>query len=309
MPITISGSTGIAGVDGSASTPAIQGTDTNTGVTFPAADTVVVSTGGSERMRVDSSGNVGIGTSSPSKKLVVSNSGAAGVELDPFTRSATTGASLLAYNRSTASYARMDYDASEQLFFISGTERARINTSGQFTLGTTINNPGYGNTTTGVSLLPSSAPSCFSGGTDKIVVINTNSILVDLLSWRYAGSQIGSVTTNGSTITYGGTSDYRLKEDVAPIEGALDKIARLNPVSFKWKNTGIKDDGFITHELQEVFPNAVHGEKDAVEQDGSIKAQSVDPRFLIATLTKAIQELNAKVEGLQAEINALKGAA
>lgn len=58
MPITISGSTGIAGVDGSASTPAVQGTDTNTGTFFPAADTVAWATGGTERGRITSSGDL-----------------------------------------------------------------------------------------------------------------------------------------------------------------------------------------------------------------------------------------------------------
>jgi len=101
MPITISGSTGIAGVDGSASTPAVQGTDTNTGVAFPAADTVTVATGGSERMRIDSSGNVGIGTSSPGDRLQVSGGnlsvlGATGTSFTGFANQ-NNGASASAY--------------------------------------------------------------------------------------------------------------------------------------------------------------------------------------------------------------------
>jgi len=71
MTLILSGTDGLSDVDGSAATPAIRGTDANTGIFFPAADTVGVSTGGSERVRVDSSGNVGIGTSSPAKKLHV----------------------------------------------------------------------------------------------------------------------------------------------------------------------------------------------------------------------------------------------
>lgn len=71
MPVTINGTTGIAGVDGSATTPSVQGSDTNTGMFFPAADTIAFGEGGAETMRITSSGNVGIGTTSPGSKLEV----------------------------------------------------------------------------------------------------------------------------------------------------------------------------------------------------------------------------------------------
>ena len=79
MPITINGTTGLAGVDGTAGTPAVQGSDTNTGLFYPAADTVAVATNGTERWRVDSSGNLNIGTSGVSVKLYVSGSAAANI--------------------------------------------------------------------------------------------------------------------------------------------------------------------------------------------------------------------------------------
>ena len=300
MPITINGSTGIAGVDGSASTPAIQGTDTNTGVTFPAADTVAVSTGGSERMRVDSSGNVGIGTSSPSKKLVVSNSGAAGVELDPFTRSATTGASLLAYNRSTASYARMDYDASEQLFFISGTERARIDSSGNLLVNTTTGGPGGAGVTGRLAI-------AFNPSTHGGIVIASSSGAGTLQQFtNTAFGVVGSITTNGTATAFNTSSDYRLKQDVEPMQNALAKVALLNPVTYKWKYDGSDGQGFIAHELQAVVPDCVTGQKDAVDADGNPIYQGVDTSFLVATLTKAIQELKAELDDAKARIAALE---
>lgn len=74
MTVTINGTTGIAGVDGSAATPAVQGADTNTGIFFPAADTIAFAEGGTEAMRINSSGNVGIGTASPTGILHIASS-------------------------------------------------------------------------------------------------------------------------------------------------------------------------------------------------------------------------------------------
>jgi len=79
MTLLLNGTTGVSGVDGSATTPAVQGTDTNTGIFFPAADTYAVATGGSERYRVDSSGNINIGTSGVSAKLYVNGNAASSV--------------------------------------------------------------------------------------------------------------------------------------------------------------------------------------------------------------------------------------
>jgi hypothetical protein len=116
----------------------------------------------------------------------------------------------------------------------------------------------------------------------------------------------GGIYWNGSSIQYNTTSDYRLKENIAPMTGALAKVQALKPCTYTWKETGSNGQGFIAHELQELVPEAVTGEKDAVDADGNILPQSVDTSFLVATLTAALQELNAKVEQQAAEISALK---
>jgi hypothetical protein len=86
----------------------------------------------------------------------------------------------------------------------------------------------------------------------------------------------------------------------------LAKVAQLKPVTYTWKADGSSGQGFIAHELQAIVPDAVTGEKDSVDDDGNIKPQGVDTSFLVATLTAAIQELNAKVEAQTAEIAELK---
>ena len=122
-------------------------------------------------------------------------------------------------------------------------------------------------------------------------------------------SNVGNISVTGSATAYNTSSDYRLKEDIAPMTNALATVSALKPVTYKWKLDGSVGQGFIAHELAEVTPDAVTGEKDAVDAEGNPQYQGVDTSFLVATLTAAIQELNAKVDAQALEIQALKGVA
>jgi hypothetical protein len=122
-----------------------------------------------------------------------------------------------------------------------------------------------------------------------------------------SGSQIGSITnTTGSTISYNTSSDYRLKNTIAPMTGALAKVQALKPVTYKWNIDDEDGEGFIAHELAEVCPHAVTGAKDAVDEDGNPVYQGIDTSFLVATLTAAIQEQQALITALTARIEALE---
>jgi hypothetical protein len=109
-------------------------------------------------------------------------------------------------------------------------------------------------------------------------------------------ARVGTIASTGSATSYVTSSDYRLKENIAPMTDALSVVSQLKPCTFKWKLDGSDGQGFIAHELAEVVPDAVTGEKDAVNENGSIKPQGIDTSFLVATLTAAIQELNTKFE-------------
>jgi hypothetical protein len=120
------------------------------------------------------------------------------------------------------------------------------------------------------------------------------------------GAGVGGIVVNTDSTNYGTTSDYRLKENVQPLDGALAKVSALNPVTFTWKNSGNEDAGFIAHELAEICPSAVNGEKDAVDEDGNPVYQSVDSSFLISTLVAAIKELKTELDAVKTELNELK---
>jgi hypothetical protein len=183
------------------------------------------------------------------------------------------------------------------------TERMRIDSGGNVMINTTsvvnssrfsvqedltsINGIGIKNTGT-----------TYGGSTDFIVFMNN----VDAAAGRISQTAV-------TTVAYTTSSDYRLKENIAPMTGALDKVAALKPVTYTWKHDGSDGQGFIAHELQAVLPDAVVGEKDAVDEEGRPDYQGIDTSFLVATLTAAIQEQQTIINDLKARITALEGAA
>jgi hypothetical protein len=116
----------------------------------------------------------------------------------------------------------------------------------------------------------------------------------------------GTITYNRSAgiVSYNATSDYRLKENIVDLPNALAKVAQLKPRQFDWKETGITTTGFVAHELAEVLPHAVTGEKDGLDEKGQPKYQGINTSFLVATLTSAIQEQQAIIESLKARLDA-----
>jgi hypothetical protein len=398
MTLILSGTDGLSDVDGSAATPAIRGTDANTGIFFPAADTIAFSEGGVEAARFDSAGNLGIGTVSPAQTLHVKTSTAS----TPITLGVLSDATNLAalsfngayasttmsgtyyssgglnhtvpsgstYNFRIADSVKMTLDASGNLGIGTSSPTAMVDISksssgtsgGQYPALQVINTNTSGNSLAAVEIkgtngsihgqiaalndgvrvaaLSNHYLQFMTNSSERARITSAGDLLVGRISlvdfekfgvefdtatangalfrsssstagnmiiFRTASGQIGSITTNGTSSTaYNTSSDYRLKENVAPMTGALAKVAALKPVTYKWKVDGSDGEGFIAHELAEVVTQCVTGEKDAVNEDGSIKPQGIDTSFLVATLTAAIQEQQALITTLTDRITALE---
>ena len=288
----------------------------------------------------DTSGNVGIGTSSPSTSLDIQapstvggfrmrgRSGANDEMQMQFYNNANTTMLADIYLNST-NYLSIGTSGSTTLpvrFKTAGSERMRIDSSG---------NVGIGKTSTA----DSDDGWYFMPGGRSFSCTSTTDYLLEIQKQNYA--RIGGIYTNMSTNTtsYITSSDYRLKENIVPLEGAIDRVKELSPKRFTWKtDPDTTVDGFLAHEAQTIVPEAVTGTKDAMrteeyevtpaveatyDEDGNeltpaVEAvmgerevpdyQGIDQAKLVPLLTSALQEAVAKIEALETRIEALENA-
>jgi len=298
----------IVAAAGTASLPALTTTgDVNTGIFFPAADTIAFGEGGAEAMRIDSSGNVGIGTSSvfdANTRLELSKSGTC----LQFISSTTSGGARLYFSAETTTAGVVaTYTNHPLVFRTNNTERMRIDSDGNLLVGATTNQDTAGEAV-GIELRGATHAIVATRSGGSALLVSRRDSNGNAVSIRRDTTEVGSISVTTTAATYNTSSDYRLKHDIQPMTGALAKVAQLKPVTYKWNADDSESQGFIAHELQEVVPECVTGEKDAVDADGNPQYQGIDTSFLVATLTAAIQELSAKNDALEARIAALEGA-
>ena len=280
--------------------------------------------GTGERMRIDSSGNVGIGTSSPGQRLEVSNS-------STNTTFSTVGNQLLLRNSGSTvdAYARIDFaggssnnptasiaaqiknygtGATDLVFGTCNTgtgtiaERARIDSSGNLLVGTTS-----ASVSPAHHLIQADNELNLAGATTQSTIYFNYRAGTTLTALRFmnGSGSTSYVACYGTSFT--NSSDYRIKTDVQEVGSVLEKVAQLRPLNYIKEGVIGREFGLIAHEAQAVFPDIVSGEKDAVDEDGDMEIQGIDYAQLSTILVKAIQEQQAIIESLTARVSALEG--
>jgi len=277
---------------------------------------------------IDSSGNVGIGTTSPDALIEIVSSDPRIRLRDDTAGGAADGGGILEFvgyhagsgdgKREWARIAGLKENATGgnvdgylKFYTNSGslTERMRITSDGHLCINSTVSDDfplrvdgGAGTRGINITNISYNADrgairTSPSGNTTYQAAVFLNS----------SSSNVGRIEVSSNGTSYNTSSDYRLKENVTPLENGLDRLNQLKPVNFNWIESGKEEEGFIAHEVEEVFPYAVTGKKDAVNSEGGIQGQQMDYGRITPLLVKAIQEQQEQIEQLKTEIQTLKG--
>ena len=240
-----------------------------------------------ERLRVDASGNVGIGTTSMSNTLQVNGNGARLVN-----SAATDALHLFGFNGSN--------HASYSMYTASGNNNVKISTSEtnfitqKLTIGAT--------TTDGFLQVKGN-----NNADVLLTLFDTEGTGGTAVRFKVNGSTVGSISNNSSSTAFNTSSDHRLKEAVVDMTGAIDRVKALSPKRFNFiVDADTTVDGFLAHEAQAVVPEAVHGTHNEVDDDGNAVMQGIDQSKLVPLLTGALQEAIAKIETLETKVAALE---
>jgi hypothetical protein len=281
---------------------------------------------GTNQIYKDASGNVGIGTSSPSYKLntyasttslsiqqVIQNDNAgAGTAALGFSVSTISGGEGLNVKGGIGFQRNAAYGGGFMAFynnnsgavgdFTTADEKMRIDNSGNFLVATTNSTPGNGsgNNVAGFAVNTNGTTWVSRSGFSALSVnrVDTTGEVVRTAS---AGTQVGNISVTASATAYNTSSDYRLKNITGSLTGAKDFIMALQPKQGTWKVDGSKFVGFLAHEFQEVSPTSVSGIKDAVDADGKpiIQTMQASSSEVMANLIAHIQNLEIRLSALE----------